>query len=118
MRKRIAQLNEQFKREISDTIRREIRDPRIGGVTVTGVGVTPDLMFAKVHVHLSGGARERGETMKGLRAAAPFIRRKLGREMHIRRVPALEFKEDRTLEEASRIEELLREVLGGEGGGE
>ena len=112
----MAQLNEQFKREISETIRLNLRDPRVGGVTVTGVRVTADLMFAKVYVRLSGPEEERRETMSGLRAAAPFIRRRLGREMRIRRVPELGFREDRSLEEATRIDELLRDALGGEEG--
>lgn len=143
--KRIARLNEQFRREITEILRREVRDPRVGSPTITGVEITPDLWMARVYVRpgpelgRSGPATEppsespvpsdsgtpsgspshpptssqgdlAGELLEGLEAAAPFVRRELGKVLSVRRVPELRFQLDRSLEHAARIEELLREV--------
>ena len=107
--RRIERLNEQLRREISDILRRDVRDPRIGIPTVTRVEVTPDLWMARVFVRVLGPAAERDETLLGLEAAAPFVRRALG-GLRMRRVPEIRFEVDQTLEHASRIDELLREV--------
>lgn len=111
MPRRLPRLNEQLKREISRILRSEVRDPRVGAPTVTGVDVTSDLSIARVHVRLAGTEEERARGLQGLEAAAPFVRRLLGEDLRIRRVPELRFVEDRTLETATRIEEILRKVL-------
>ncbi len=108
----MARLNERIKREISELIRTEVRDPRIGLPTVTAVDVTPDLWVARVYVR-PGPVREDGsaeEMLEALAKAAPFIRRELGKSLKVRRIPELRFLADRTLEEALRIEEILRTV--------
>jgi ribosome-binding factor A len=112
--KRLARLNEQIKREISGILRLEVRDPRIGAITVTRADVSGDLWVARVYVRITGDETERAETMVGLEAAAPFVRRRLGSELHIRRVPELQFKEDRSLDHALRIEAILKDVAPGE----
>jgi ribosome-binding factor A len=109
--KRLARLNEQLKREIAELLRTRVRDPRVGGATVTGVDVSTDLAVASVFVRLAGSENERAETLEGLAAAAPFLRRTLGRSLHVRRIPELRFLADRSLEHAQRIETLLSEVL-------
>lgn len=111
MSKRLKRLNEQLKREISELVRKDVRDPRIGVVTVTAVDVVADLAVAKVYVRTLGTDEERGESLEGLKAAAPYIRRELGQILRIRKVPELRFHEDRSLEHAQRIEEILAEVL-------
>ncbi len=108
--RRLARLNEQLKREISELLRTRVRDPRIDVVTVTGVDVTRDLAVAKVFVRLGGEPKDRAESMEGLDAAAPFLRGTLGKLLHVRRIPELRFEEDRSLERARRIEEILAEV--------
>ncbi|HSM61776.1 MAG TPA: 30S ribosome-binding factor RbfA, partial [Longimicrobiales bacterium] len=115
--KRIARLNEQLKREIAVLLRGEVRDPRVGAVSVTAVEVSADLAVARVYVRVVGTDAEREETLAGLEAAAPFLRRTLGRGLHVRRVPELRFQQDRSLEHARRIERILSEVLpdGGDG---
>lgn len=115
MSRRVPRLNEQLKREITDILRSEVKDPRIGFVTVTDVRVSADLSVARVYVSVMGGPREKEETLEGLRAAAPFIRGEIGRRMRIRRAPELRFELDVTLERAMRIEQLLREVREREG---
>ncbi len=109
--RRTARLNEQLKRELSGLIRTDVRDPRVGVVTITGVETTKDLDLAKVHVRTLGSDEERATTLEGLAAAAPFLRTALGKILRIRRVPALRFQEDRSLEHAQRIEQVLSEVI-------
>jgi len=111
---RSSRLNEQFKREISDILSRKVRDPRVGHVLVTEVRVTPDLWVAKVFFRLLDADRNRDEVAAGLEAAAPFVRKELGRILRIRRIPELRFRYDTTLDSATRIEAVLREVLPGE----
>jgi ribosome-binding factor A len=109
--KRAARLNEQLKREISDLIRTQIRDPRVGPTTVTAVDVAADLGSARVYVRGSGSPEEQRTKLEGLEAAAPFLRSALGRLLRIRRVPELRFRLDESLERARRIEEVLSEVI-------
>jgi ribosome-binding factor A len=108
--RRMPRVNEQLKREITDLVRNEARDPRIGLVTVTAVSAAPDLSFAKVFVTVMGDDAERVATLEGLAAAAPWIRGELGKRMHVRRIPELRFELDRSLDYAMRIERLLHEI--------
>ena len=109
-KKRVARLNEQMKRELIALLRFEVRDPRIGNVTVTDVEVAPDLYHAKVYVSVVGEADEQERALEGLRAAAGYLRGEIGRRMHIRRAPELHFTLDETLAHAMHIEKLLREA--------
>ena len=109
-RRRIERLNEQIKRELMDLLRRELGDPRVAGVTLTAVETTPDLYQARVYVTALGADEERKTALAGLRAARTRLRAELGRRLHIRRVPELEFTWDETLDQARRIESLLAQV--------
>jgi ribosome-binding factor A len=109
--KRAARLNEQFKRELAELIRTELRDPRVGLVTITGVEVAADLGSARVFVRTGGGEVALASSLEGLEAAAPFLRSALGRVLSIRKIPELRFHEDRSLEQARRIERILSEVI-------
>lgn len=108
--RRVERLNEQFRRELTDILRNEVRDPRVGALTVTSVEVTPDLYHAKVYL-TSIDAESRESSLEGLDAAAPFIRREIGQRLHIRRAPELHFTWDDTLAHAQRIEQLLSDAL-------
>jgi len=108
---RSLRLNEQFKREISAILARKVRDPRVGHLLITEVVVTSDLWVARVYFRLLDGDREPAEVLEGLEAAAPFVRKELGKILRIRRIPELRFQYDKTIDSASRIEEVLREVL-------
>lgn len=115
---RIPRLNEQLKREISEILRRAVRDPRIAAPpTVTAVEVSQDLWSAQVYVRVAGDEPAQQQVLEGLASAAPFIRRELGRLLRVRRVPELHFRLDRSLEHARRVEELLSRVLPERGGG-
>ncbi|MEJ2539361.1 MAG: 30S ribosome-binding factor RbfA [Gemmatimonadota bacterium] len=107
--RRIERLNEQLKRELSELIRTQVSDPRVGSVTVTNVRVTSDLSLARVFVRTLT-EEEREASIEGLEAAAPYLRRMLGAQLTIRRVPELRFAFDETLDQALRIERLLEEV--------
>ena len=88
----------------------DVRDPRIGFVTVTGVDVSKDLAHARVRVSVLGADEEKARTLEGLASAARFLRARLSRELHLRTSPELRFERDRGLEHALRIERLLREL--------
>jgi ribosome-binding factor A len=107
---RIERVNEQLRREISQLLVGEVKDPRVSAVTVTRVSTAPDLTLARVFVQLLGEEDERAETLEGLTAASSFIRSALGQRLRLRRVPELRFEPDRSLEHAMRIEALLSEV--------
>ena len=109
--KRTDRINEQLRQEISLLVRDAVRDPRVGLVTITGVETSPELDHAKVYVTVLGDDEEKEQALQGLRSAASFVRGQLGRRLHMRRIPELHFQIDRVLEEASRIDALLREAL-------
>lgn len=112
---RASRLNEQFKREISAILSRRVRDPRVGSLIITEARVTSDLWVAKVFFRLLDQDRDPAEVLEGLEAAAPFVRKELGKILRIRRIPELRFEVDKSVDSANRIEELLREVLPEEG---
>ena len=90
-------------------IRSEVRDPRVGLATITAVESSPELDHARVYITALGDDEEKEQVVSGLQSAAPFIRGLLSRRLHMRRVPELHFQYDRMLDEATRIEQLLRE---------
>ena len=95
---------------IAELLRREIRDPRVGAVSLTGAKVTKDLRHARIYFNLLGGQQSRKDALAGLQSAAGFIRSKVGKQLNLRFVPTLEFFYDETEDEAQRIEELLKLV--------
>lgn len=107
---RTERLGQLLKEEISRLLQREVKDARIGNVTITDVEVTPDLMQATVYVQVLGDDERKEEALEGLASAAGFMRSRLGRELRIRRSPELHFEIDRTQERAARINELLAQV--------
>ena len=112
---RPQRLGQRILEEIGELLVGELKDPRIGLATVTGVRVTPDLRQALVGISVLGSEEEKKKTIEGLRAAAPFIRHELAERLDIRRVPELTFKLDDSAERASRIDELLRKSKSGTG---
>ncbi len=113
---RVERLNELFRRELSRLILTEVKDPRVAGVSVTAVRTAGDLSFATVYVRADPPSQG---ALEGLERAAGFMRRALGRELHLRKIPEFRFVLDDTPEHASRIEALLRELREGDspGGG-
>jgi ribosome-binding factor A len=107
--RRNERLAEEIRDEVASLIARGLKDPRVGFVTVTRVGLTPDLRIAHVNVGVLGDAAERAKTLTGLRQAAGFLRRELGRRIRVRHVPELQFHYDEGLDAADRVAQLLAE---------
>jgi ribosome-binding factor A len=95
---------------ISELLRKEIRDPRVRAVTLTGAKVSKDLRHARIYFNLLGGDDGREAVSAGLKSAAGFIRSKVGKQLQLRFVPTIEFVYDATEDEAQRIDELLKQV--------
>jgi len=88
----------------------DVRDPRIGFVTVTGVEVSPDLSHANVRVSVMGSDEEKSTSLEGLASAARFIRVQLSKELSLRTSPELHFHLDRGIEHAQHIDRVLKEL--------
>ena len=113
MTRRTERINDLLREEIAELIRRDVKDPRMGGrVSILEVQVWPDLRNAKVYVSVLGSDEEKASTLVALAAAAHFIQRQLGKRLTIRRTPELSFLADETIEEGTRIMSLLDEALG------
>jgi ribosome-binding factor A len=113
MSQRTVRVNELLREEISELLQREVKDPRLdeGLTTITEVQVSPDLRHATVFVSYMGNA-DRGEVLKGLSAAAPFLHRELLRRLTMRHVPDLVFRFDPSLERGARLASLINQVSG------
>lgn len=107
---RANRVGEQIKKEISDIIMRELKDPRISFVTVTGVDVTGDLQQAKIYISVLGSDEEKEATLQGLSKASGFIRSEIGKRIRLRKTPEISFHFDESIEYGNRIEQLLSEV--------
>lgn len=107
---RSQRIAEQIQRELAELIRLEVKDPRVGFITLTGVEVSPDYAHAKVFFstldaeHLSG-------TQAGLRQAAGFLRHELGRRIRLHNIPELHFEYDASIEQGVRLSKLIDEAI-------
>lgn len=110
MSRRTEQVGDEIQRVLGDVILNEMKDPRLGFVTVTGVSVTPDLQRANVRLSIMGDEAERKATMRILERAKGFLRHRVGEEVILRTVPELVLHLDTSLDHALRIGELLREI--------
>lgn len=95
---------------IAELLRKDIRDPRVQAVSLTGAKVSKDLRHARVYFNLLGGQDHRAEALAGLKSATGFIRSKVGKQLNLRFVPEIEFTYDETEDQAQRIDELLKQV--------
>ena len=108
--RRPEQVAETLRQVITESLAREVRDPRVGFVTVTGVLVSGDLSHARVMVSVVGDDDEKARALEGLQSAAGFLRTRAARALTTRSVPELHFELDRGLEHAARINELLNTI--------
>ncbi len=109
MSDRMRRVNESVRQVLSEAVP-ELKDPRIGFVTVTGVETTPDLQQARVFVSVFGSARKRAATLEALAAAHGVLQARLGRELRMKRTPQLAFEYDRSVEEGVRMSKLIDEL--------
>lgn len=105
---RMRRVNEAIKEIIGTALTHDLKDPRIGFVTLTGVETAPDLARAKVFVSVYGKQAEKDATMEGLRAARPYLQRLIADELKVRRTPTLEFVYDQSVDQGMRIQALLK----------
>ncbi len=107
---RVSRVGEQVKKELSQIIQQEIKDPRIGFVTVTAVEMSGDLQIAKVYISVMGKQEEKRDTLAGLEKAKGYIRSEIGRRIKLRHVPELVFVMDESLEHSEHITRLLNDI--------
>lgn len=107
---RSNRLAETLKHEISQLIREELKDPRIGFVTVTSVEVADDLGSAKVYVSVLGDSQAAKDSLDALKGAAGFVRSEIGKRVRLRYAPEIVFKYDTSIEHGAHIAQLLRGV--------
>ena len=105
----MRRVDEAVREVLSDAIATEVKDPRVGFVTVTSVDTSPDLRHAKVYVSVFGHAGERARSMDGLRSAHGYLQRRVAGELRLKHTPTLAFVYDDTAERAQRMERLLGE---------
>jgi len=108
--KRQQRVNHLIQQEISKLIEFEMEDPRLHGITVSGVEISPDLRHARVFIVGFSDAEREKDARAGLARAVPFLRRELGRRVQLRLVPDLSFAFDHSIDRGARIEQLLREA--------
>jgi ribosome-binding factor A len=108
--RRPEQVGETLRQVITDALARQVRDPRVGFVTVTAVLVTNDLSHARVMVSVPGEDADKTRALEGLQSAAGFLRSRAAKSLTTRSVPELHFELDRGLEHAARINELLNTI--------
>lgn len=111
MSHRIERVNNLLRQEISELLRRQVKDPRLGNfITVTDVATSPDLKYAKVFVSRIGNAEEKQEVLNVLASASGFFRRELARRLKLRYTPELSFQWDDSIERGDHLLQLIDEV--------
>ena len=111
MAHRLERLNSLIRQELSDLMRREVKDPRLSGmISITRVDIAADLQYAKVFVSSLGGEEEKDSILKSLASASGFMRGELSRNLRLRYTPELDFQWDNSIEHGARILELLDQV--------
>ena len=107
---RMRRVDEAMREVLSDVITSEVKDPRVGFVTVTAVDTSADLRHASVWISVLGDASQRKLTLAGLRSAHGILQRAVAAELRLKNTPQLEFNYDDTAERAERVERLLAEA--------
>ena len=108
--KRLDRVNQLIKEEVSILLQRELKDPRLGFVTVTEVETSKDLRVAKVFVSVLGDERQWTGSLAALASARGFVRNWLRAHLELRVTPELDFRPDHSLEHAARIQSILKQV--------
>ena len=109
---RMRRVNEAVRQVLSDAISVDLKDPRVGFVTVTAVDTSPDLRHAHVLVSVLGEAEQREASLDGLRSAHGYLQRRVGSELRLKHTPTLVFEYDESIERGMRISELIDRELG------
>ena len=115
---RMRRVDHAVRAVLSDAIASDLRDPRVGFVTVTGVKTSPDLRHARVYVSVLGDAAVREASLEGLRSAHGFLQGAIASQLTLKHTPALTFLYDESIDHGMRITELLEPGPGGRSPGE
>jgi ribosome-binding factor A len=107
---RLRRVNTAVLHVLSDAVTTDLKDPRVGFVTVTGVEISPDLRHARVFVSVLGTPAEQDASIEGLASAHGFLQRRVASELKLKHTPTLEFTLDHTAETAQRIGRLISET--------
>jgi ribosome-binding factor A len=108
---RAQRVGEEIKREVSDILRNELKDPRTGGlISVTDVSVTRDLHHAKIFVSVYGSDEEQQATLAALSKAVGFVRSEIGRRIRLRHTPQIAFQLDKSIAYGAHINQVLRQL--------
>lgn len=110
MNLRAERVAEQMKKDIAEIIKEDIKDPRVGFVSVTRVEVSSDLRHARVYVSIFGDEQAQKECLEALGGASGFIRKEIGRRIKLKCTPEIVFRIDHSIEHGARIHELLTKV--------
>ena len=113
MTDRMRRVNESVRQVLSEAVG-ELKDPRIGFVTVTGVRTSPDLRHARVFVSVLGSEQKRERSLEGLAAAHGVLQARIARELRMKRTPQLAFEYDPSVERGVRMTQLIDELAGDE----
>lgn len=108
--RRVERVEQLMQEELSQVLQHELKDPRIGFITVTRVKVSADLGHARAFISVMGDADAKEKTMSGLKSAAGFIQRVLGSRIKMRSVPRIEFYLDDSVDQGFRIDEILNKI--------
>ena len=108
---RMRRVDEAMRAVLSDAIAKDLKDPRVGFVTVTGVKTSPDLRHARVYVSVLGDAPTRAATIDGLHSARGYLQARVAGELTLKHTPAIEFEYDESIDHGMRINELLEEAI-------
>lgn len=110
--RRVEKVSSLIKREVSQMLINGIKDDRVGAgmISVTYVDLSNDLQHAKIFVSIYGTSAAKNETMEGLEASTPFVRRELARRINLRRAPEIKFIEDNSLEKGDSLINLINEI--------
>ncbi|MBV8171672.1 MAG: 30S ribosome-binding factor RbfA [Candidatus Eremiobacteraeota bacterium] len=107
---RLERIEHEIVRELSELLHKELKDPRVGFVTITGAKISPDLTSARVFASPMGDARATSQTMRGLSSAAGFLSIELGKRLGLRRTPTLRFERDDSIARGVRLTTIIDEV--------
>ena len=106
---RMRRVDEAMRQVLGDALAQDLKDPRVGFVTVTDVKTSPDLRHARVYVSVLGDEPAQQATLDGLRSAHGFLQARIAGELRLKRTPELTFELDHTAERAARLEEILHD---------
>ncbi len=104
---RMRRVDEAIRQVIGEAVAGELKDPRVGFITVTDVRTSADLSHARVYVSVLGGQEQRESSMEGLRSAHGYLQSRVASQLHLKRTPTLDFTYDDTLDRALRVDALL-----------